>query len=78
MRVFETMQACLDTNSLWEAGGLSDQPSWFVDLFKDFAPIYKGFKQRAMWGGDSKAAGQNTQVGKKKTAGVGRQSLGGK
>ena len=74
MRVFEMMRTCLTTKTLWEEGGLGDQPSWFYDIYKDFAPTYQSFKNKTMWGSnDSKPTGQNTKNAKNKAA-VGRQA----
>lgn len=33
-----------ETNAMLEAGGINDQPDWFMDHFSWFAPIYKQAK----------------------------------
>lgn len=77
MRMFDSLQTCFYAKTLWTEGGLGDQPSWFVDLYKDFAPSYQAAKTSAQWGGGSDTGQSNKHAKKKKAHGQGRQSLGG-
>lgn len=79
MRMFDSLQTCFYAKTLWTQGGLGDQPSWFVELYKDFAPTYQNLKTSAQWGGSSSdTASQSNKFAKKKNStGKGRQSVGG-
>jgi len=71
MKLFETMQACLISKTLWAAGGIGDQPAWFVDIFKEFAPLYESLKLKAQWGSSSEDT--KKQSGSANNRAVGRQ-----
>ena len=38
MAIFSALQVCHQTGAHWVEGGISDQPSWWVDLVSEFLP----------------------------------------
>jgi len=41
LSVFRLLGLAAETGTLYEAGGLSNQPDWFIDLASWFIPLYK-------------------------------------
>ena len=41
LAVFRLLGLAAETGTLYEAGGLSNQPDWFIDLASWFIPLYK-------------------------------------
>jgi hypothetical protein len=70
--LFQTLQVAFETKTNWVAGGLSEQPEWWVSLMAHFIPRYDGnkFASRAKMvlgdGGATKAKGalNGSQKGK--------------
>lgn len=42
--LFRSLLICADTGTMWEQGGIKDQPDWFVDLLSWFLPRYDTMK----------------------------------
>lgn len=42
--IFNILKVAAETGSLWQAGGIADQPHWFVDLLAWFLPSYNDLK----------------------------------
>lgn len=40
MHTYQMLVVAAETGNLWEAGGISNQPAWFVDLLAWFLPRY--------------------------------------
>lgn len=53
-RIFDMLILSSETNQLLYAGGIMDQPAWFVEQLSWFMPRHKQIKhfqeQKAMWG----------------------------
>lgn len=41
MGMFRLLGLAAETGNMYEAGGLSNQPDWFIDLASWFIPLYK-------------------------------------
>ncbi len=48
MGLFRILALSAETGKLYEAGGLSDQPEWFIELAAWFIPTYKQRKLAAL------------------------------
>lgn len=44
VKLYRMLVICADTGALYEAGGISDQPEWFVDLLGWFLPRYNDLR----------------------------------
>lgn len=44
VRVFRMLVVCSETGSMYDNGGVSDQPDWFVDLLGWFLPRYNDLR----------------------------------
>jgi hypothetical protein len=42
--VFKILIVCAETGSLWETGGISQQPVWLIDLLAWFLPRYNDLR----------------------------------
>jgi len=42
--MFKALIVAVETGTLWQAGGIKDQPGWFMDLLGWFAPMYDNVK----------------------------------
>lgn len=62
MTFYRLLSLASETGTMYEAGGLADQPSWWVDLAAWFVPRYRDFKvmsyAKAILGDGSSSKGQ--------------------
>lgn len=42
--IYNSLMICAETGNLWTAGGISEQPSWFVELLSMFILRYNDHK----------------------------------
>ena len=38
--IFKALTICCEIGTMWEAGGIENQPDWFLDMLSWFAPRY--------------------------------------
>jgi hypothetical protein len=48
MGLFRILVLAAETGTMYEAGGLTDQPDWFIELASWFVPLYKQRKLAAI------------------------------
>lgn len=75
-KLYEVMVTVAHTGALWDAGGLSEQPTWFVDMLAWFLPLYdrvKFFSRAAAILGDGKAKGPVREAPTKGGRSIGRR-----
>jgi hypothetical protein len=69
--VYSSLMICAETGNLWNSGGISDQPLWFIELLSIFLMRYNDHKfysraQAILGDGKTKASPtQNKQKGSK-------------
>jgi hypothetical protein len=42
--IYRSLVICAETGALWEEGGISSQPSWFIELLGWFLPRYNDLR----------------------------------